>query len=315
MFNRRFLRVKILQALYAYFQGDGTAVAPALKELHHSIDRSFDLVLYLLNLPAELKHQGELRIEEAKKKQLPGEEDMNPNRKFVDNRVIEKLMKCQKLDALSKSRKISWDDQQESVSRFYKTMRESDVYKEYMSNEKSSYNDDREMMAALFRNLLPKFDFFMHHFHDKSIYWDVEDFDYASYIVLNLVKKTSEAKAFDETLIPVNENKDDMDFIDKLFKKTIAGNEETEELIISKTKNWDAERVAFIDMILMKMAITEIVNFNQIPVKVSMNEYIDISKSFSSPKSSQFINGIIDKVIEELKEKKKFKKVGRGLLD
>jgi N utilization substance protein B len=290
-------------------------MAASLKELHHSIERTFDLLLYLLNLPAELKQQGELRIEEAGKKQLPGEDDKNPSRKFVDNRVIAKLMASEKLTKLSEARKISWSDQQESIARFYKSMRESDVYKEYMSNGKSSYADDREMITAIFKNLLPKFDLFRHQFQEKSIYWDEEDFDYASYLVVNLLKKVSEPKLIDNQLIAVKENKDDIEFIEKLFKKTIAENEENERLITEKAKNWDLERIAFIDMILMKMAITEIVTFNQIPVKVSMNEYIDISKSFSSPKSGQFINGIIDKVIQELKEQKKFKKVGRGLLD
>jgi len=315
MFNRRFLRVKILQALYAYYQSDQSGIAKPLKELHHSIDRTYDLLLFMLSFPIELKYRGELRIEEAMKKFLPGEEDLNPNRKFVDNEVIAKLMSSKKLTLLSKSRGISWDDQQESILKFYKKLRENEVYKTYMSDGIDSYANDREMVVSIYKQLLPEFDLFGQHFQDKSIYWDEEDFDYASFLVTNLLKKTSQNKDIDSVLKPVYGNKDDKEFVETLFKKTIVNGEETEKLIIEKTKNWDVDRIALIDMILMKLAVTEIMNFNMIPVKVSMNEYIDISKSFSTPKSGQFINGIIDKVVGELKINKKFKKVGRGLLD
>ncbi len=314
MFNRRFLRVKILQALYAYFQGEQGAVSKPLKELHHSIERTFDLLLFLLTLPAELKNQGEIRIEEAGKKELPGEEDLNPNRKFVDNRVTSMLMNSASLNKLCEKRNISWADQQESVFRFYKNLRDSKAYREYMSGDKDSYANDRDMIISIFKSLLPKFDLFRHHFQEKSIYWDEEDFDYASFLVMNLLGKTSENKTIDEILKPAFNDAEDKEFVEKLFKQCIATSEETEALIIENTKNWDLERIALIDMILMKMAITEIVNFKMIPVKVSMNEYIDISKSFSTPKSGQFINGVIDKVIEKLEKEKKFRKVGRGLM-
>jgi N utilization substance protein B len=268
-----------------------------------------------LSFPIELKNLGEIRIEEAKIKQLPNDEDLNPNRKFVDNRLITKLVGSEKLKKLCEKRNISWSDQQDSLSKFYKQMRESELYLNYMNNEKSSYSDDREMILSLYRQLLPEFDRFSQYFQEKSIYWDEEDFDYALFLTINLIKKTGEQKSVDTVLQLLKENKDDTEFVEVLFKKVISESKKTEDLIISKTTNWDVDRIAFIDMILMKMAVTEIMNFNQIPIKVSMNEYIDIAKSFSSPKSGQFINGIIDKVITDLKDQKKFKKIGRGLLD
>jgi len=315
MFNRRFLRIKILQALYAYFQSDQSGIAKPLKELHHSIDRTFDLFLYMLNFPIELKLKGELRLSEAKKKILADQEDLNPNRKFVNNRAIDKLLLSKKLKSLSKSRNISWDDQQNSISRFYKNLRKTELYQTYMADNRDSYANDREMLVSVYRQLIPEFDSFSQHFQEKSIYWDEEDFDYASFLVANLLKKSGEQKSIDSILKPVYENKEDKEFVETLFKQTITKSKETEKLIIDKTKNWDVDRIALIDMILMKMAVTEIMNFNMIPIKVSMNEYIDISKSFSSPKSGQFINGIIDKVVNELKDQKKFKKIGRGLQD
>ena len=315
MFNRRFLRVKIFQALYAYLQSEEEQVSKQLSELQLSIDRTFDLLLFILNLPAELKQKGELRLEEALKKELPSEEDLNPNRKFVDNRVIKMLMESKKLAVYSNSRQISWSDQQENVSRFYKFMRESKVYLDFMNSGKNSYAEDKNMIVSLIKEVLPKFDSFRNYFHEKSIYWDEEDFDYATVLVSNIIRKTNEGRGIDDLIHAPSGNKDDKDFVDQLFKKTISSDKETEELIMSKAANWDAERIAFIDMILMKMAITEIMNFSSIPVKVSINEYIDISKFFSSPKSGQFINGIVDKVIEDLIEKKKFRKIGRGLMN
>lgn len=315
MFNRRFLRVKILQTLYSYFQSESKDSSKSLKELHLSINRTFDLYLYLMNLPVALKQQGEKRVEEAAKKQIPSADDLKLNRRFINNSLTETIDSSGKIKKLSEKRGVNWTSEIESVSRFYKFMRESEQYKLYMQKEENEFEEDREMLVSIFRDLLPKFDLFKHSFQEKSIYWDEEDFDYASYLVIHTLKKISPKKKLDDLVKDVYENKDDKAFVEQLFNKTISLDKKTEKLIMDNAKNWDAERIAIIDMILMKMAIAEIVNFKQIPVKVSMNEYIDIAKSFSSPKSSQFINGIIDKVVLELQAKKKVVKVGRGLME
>ncbi|HAW51622.1 MAG TPA: hypothetical protein DCX54_04730 [Flavobacteriales bacterium] len=315
MFNRRFLRVKILQALYAYFQSESKDEGKSLRELHLSINRTFDLYLYLMNLPLALRQQGEKRLEEATKKQIPSEDDLRLNRRFITNSLAEAIGTSDKITKLSNDRGINWTSETESVSRFYKFIRESDQYKTYMEKTDNEFVEDREMLVSIFRDLLPKFDLFRHSFQEKSIYWDEEDFDYASFLVVNTLKKMSTRKKLDDLVKDVYDNKDDKTFVEKLFSKTINLDAKTEKLIMDNARNWDAERIAIIDMILMKMAVAEIVNFRQIPVKVSMNEYIDIAKSFSSPKSSQFINGIIDKVVNELQLKKKVVKVGRGLME
>jgi len=315
MFNRRFLRVKILQTLYSYFQSENKDGGKSLKELHLSINRTFELYLYLMNLPLALKQQGEKRLEDAAKKQIPSADDLKLNKRFITNTLIEEIDSSVKITSLSEKRGINWTSEIESVSRFYKFIRESDQYKLYMEKEENEFVEDREMLVSIFRDLLPKFDLFQHSFQEKSIYWDEEDFDYASFLVIHTLKKTSPTKKLNDLVKDVYENKDDKAFVEKLFTKTINLDAKTEKLIMDNAKNWDAERIAIIDMILMKMAIAEIVNFKQIPIKVSMNEYIDIAKSFSSPKSSQFINGIIDKVVSELQLKKKVVKVGRGLME
>jgi len=315
MFNRRFLRVKILQALYSYFQSDSKDSSKSVKELHLSVNRTFDLYLYLMNLPAVLRQLGEKRVAEAAKKQIPSKEDLQLNRRFITNTVTEAIDSSEKISKLSEKRGINWTSEMESVSRFYKLMRESDQYKSYMKKEENDFEEDREMLISIFRDLLPEFDLFRHNFQEKSIYWDEEDFEYASFLVIHTLKKVGPKKKLNDLVKDVYENKDDKEFVEKLFLNTINLDEKTENLIMENTKNWDAERIAFIDMILMKMAIAEIINFKQIPIKVSMNEYIDIAKSFSTPKSSQFINGIIDKVVLKLQAQKQVVKVGRGLME
>ena len=315
MFNRRFLRVKILQALYAHFQKESTDATLSLKELHHSISRTFDLFLHLLILPTELKSQGEKRMEEASQKAIPTDEDLHPNRRFVDNPVIKAIEESARLTRLCERNKIGWAGQDDAMSRFYKIMRESKAYQTYMNLEDASFRDDKNLLISIYQDLLPKFDLFHETFQERSIYWDEEDFDYASYLALQVVKKLDADVNIDDLVKEAYANKDDREFVDKLFSETLKLNAETEELIMEKASNWDAERIAMLDMLIMKMAISEIVHFRQIPIKVSMNEYIDIAKSFSTPKSGQFINGIVDKVVQELKEQKRVVKVGRGLFE
>ncbi|MEQ8324309.1 MAG: transcription antitermination protein NusB [Vicingaceae bacterium] len=315
MFNRRFLRVKIFQALYAHFQKDSTEILKSQNELQLSISRTFDLFLYLLILPVELKAQGEKRLEESTKKAMPTSEDLNPNFRFVNNCVIETIANSTRIKKLTDMNKINWSAQMESVSRFYKFMRESDAYKKYMATAENGLKEDKDMLMALYRDVLPKFDLFSQTFHEMSIYWDEEDFDYARYLALQTIKKLGPDLRIDKLIKDAYENEEDKNFVIKLFNETLKLSDETEQLIMDKAQNWDADRIALLDMIIMKMAVSEILHFNQIPVKVSMNEYIDISKSFSSPKSGQFINGIIDKVVQELHQQKRFVKVGRGLFE
>ena len=184
-----------------------------------------------------------------------------------------------------------------------------------MKNSDTGYKLDRDFIIDIYKHLLPDFDLFQHAFQEKSIYWDEEDFDYAVFLVINTFKKLGSDKSLDQLLKPVYGNKDDEKFVETLFRKSINLDQSYEDMITKKAKNWDAERIALIDMILMKMALAEIVNFKEIPIKVSMNEYIDIAKSFSTPKSGQFINGIIDNVVIQLKKENKIKKMGRGLME
>lgn len=316
MLNRRFLRIKTMQALYAFLQSKENNLGKAEKELFLSIERVYDLYLHLLLLPIELSWVAEEKIAENKKKELPTQEDLQPNMRFVENRLIGMLKNSEEMMDMAKRRNISWSADQEVIQKFFKALRDSDEYQDYMTSAEDSFEQDRDFLVLIFRNLVSHHDMFAHIFQERSIYWDFEDFDYAIFMVVNSYKKLKSSAAIDPSHFPLyKDEKDDVDFVRQLFRKTVSNNKKFEAMVDAKTQNWDLDRIALLDIILMKMAITEFTEFGQIPVKVSLNEYIDISKSFSSPKSSLFINGILDKIIADLKEENKIKKIGRGLIE
>ena len=315
MFNRRFLRVKVLQGLYAYLQGGSGNVNKAVSELHESVERSFDLLLYLLSILLEIDHQIELKIGDLRERSKARTDEISLSRKFQQNRVLKNIRESKEFASFLKSRAVSWQDKTEVIQRFFKQLTNWEKFNTYLHSKKNDYREDQEMIVAIYRDLIPETDLLSHAFQEKSIYWNDEDFDYVNFLIWNTLKKLGEEKSISDFIKPAYSNKDDKEFVEKLFRKTVEKSDEIEKLVMSKTQNWDSDRIAMVDMLLMKMTVAEVTSFNMIPVKVSMNEYIDISKSFSSPKSGQFINGILDKVVAELKEGKKIKKVGRGLIE
>lgn len=316
MLNRRLLRVKVLQALYAYTQSSGSDVNKAERELFLSIERVYELYLYLLLLPGELVRYASLKLEDSKNKMFPTEEDLKTTNHFIGNRLIAMLEDQPALELAAEKRKISWSADRELIGRIFRKMRESSAYKDYLITGQSSFEDDKKFLLFLMKNIIFKFDLIEQAFQERSIYWNFDEFDYACMMVRNTVKKLEEGDAASFTLTPIyKDEEDDKLFVKKLFRETIASNKESEKLIAEKTKNWEVERIAVLDIIMMKMAITELIHFKSIPVKVTLNEYIEISKFFSSPKSKTFINGVLDKIIPDLKEQKKIVKTGRGLME
>lgn len=313
MLNRRHLRIKVLQALYAYFQSESDDYVKAEKELFTGIDRIYDLYLYLLLTFSELKHIAEHRIEENKKKIRPKEEDLNPNLKFVNNEVIRKLDESKTLRKLSEERKINWigDVNQEIFRKMFLEMREGETYFEFMNNEATGFEEDKAFMIAVFKADIANFPLLYSFFEEKSIHW-LDDIDLACSMVIKTIKHMEEGQ--EAEILPLYKDKEDeQEFVRELFKQTIATNDENEQLIDELTSNWELDRIAKMDVLLMKMAITELQVFNNIPTKVTLNEYIEISKFYSTPKSNAFINGVLDKAIARLEKEDKIKKIGRGL--
>ena len=304
----------MLQALYAYFQSDEDNYVRTEKELMQSIEKIYDLYIYLLLSFEEIKDIAEHRIEENKKKLRPTESDLNPNTKLIDNLVISKLESSSELRKLSEQRKVNWvgDEHKEMFRKMYLNIRESETYLHHMNSEEKGFEEDKSFAIDLFKNEIANFDLLYAFFEEKSIYW-LDDIDLTCSMVLKTIKQMEEGQNLE--LLPLYKpNDDEQEFIRELLRKTISMNDDNEKLIDELTDNWELERIAKMDILLMKMAITELQIFNNIPTKVTLNEYIEISKFYSTPKSNGFINGILDKAIDRLTKEKKIVKVGRGLI-
>ncbi len=315
MLNRRHLRIKVLQALYAYFQSNEENYGRAEKELLRSVERMQELYVYFLLTFSEIKHFAENRIEENKKKILPSEEDLQPNTKFIDNALIAQIDASNELRLLSENLKVNWigDANQEMFRKIFIQIKESETYFEHMNNGISGYEEDRAFIIELFKNEIANSELLYHYFEEKSIHW-MDDIDLVCSMVLKTLKSFNEGEEID--LLPLYKKDDDeKEFIIQLLRKTISMDSENEKLIDELTQNWELDRIAKMDIILMKMAITELQIFSNIPTKVTLNEYIEISKFYSTPKSNSFINGVLDKAIDRLTKEKKIVKIGRGLMN
>lgn len=316
MLNRRHLRIKVLQALYAYFQSDEDNYRRTENELFDAIDRIYDLYIYLMLSIPEVKVFAEKRIEENKKKIRPTEEDLNPNLKFVNNSLILKLEENKKLREISETNKVNWigDEKQEIFRKMFLHIRESEVYFEHMNNGQTGFEADKQFIIDLFKIEIANFPLLYSYFEDLSIHW-LDDIDLACSMVLKTLKTLDSEKDELTVLNLYKDEEDEKEFTRKLLRKTISMDKENEALIDDLTKNWELDRIAKMDVILMKMAITEFQVFKTIPTKATLNEYIEISKFYSTPKSNGFINGILDKAIDRLQKENKITKIGRGLLN
>jgi N utilization substance protein B len=301
--------------LYAYYQSGEENLLKFEKELLGSIERMYDLyLLLLLNMP-ELVHAAENRIDDKKKKLRPTEEDLNPNLKFVNNQVFRKIEESQFIIKESELHKANWigAEKQEIFRKLFLQIQESELYFEYMNDSENSFENDKSFAVNLFKSEIANSELLHNFFEETSIHW-MDDLDHTCSMVLKTIKANDENAEF--SILPLYKpNDSEKEFVVDLFRKTVAMNIENELIIDELTKNWELDRIAKMDIILLKMGITELQIFPEIPTKVTLNETIEISKYYSTPKSNTFINGILDKAIEHLKKDKKIVKIGRGLLN
>lgn len=315
MLNRRHLRIKVLQALYAFFQSEEENFNRTEKELFSAIDRIYDLYLYFLLSFEEVKIVAEQRIEDQKNKKRATEEELNPNLKFVENEVFLLLEKNKHLRRFAEENKVSWvgDANREMFKKVFAQTRESEEYFAYLNSESKSFEEDLQYALSFFKTDIANSEFVYHFLEEKSINW-MDDIDLVCSMVLKTLKTAKEGE--DLEILPLfKDPEDEIPFVKTLLRKTIVHDKDNEKLIDELTKNWELDRIAKMDIILMKMAITEFQEFNNIPTKVTLNEYIEISKFYSTPKSNGFINGVLDKAIDILKKDNKINKVGRGLMN
>ena len=314
MLNRRHIRIKVMQIIYSFKGTESDDLMRYDRFLLKSIDSMLDLYFVLMSLMIEVHKQAESFIDKSQQKHLATKEDKNPNRKFLNNEVLLQLKTNETLVDIIKDRSLNfWELDNEYVDLIFKTLLNSDLYKDYMSTKTSTFKEDKDFVVDFFKEIIAPNDKLYDYLEDKHITW-VDDLPVVNTALVKLLRK-NKLNVSNQYFIPtLLKDDEDKDFALALLKKTILNLSLYSEEIENKTQNWDVERIAMVDTILMKMAITEFVHFQSIPTKVTMNEYIDISKEFSTPKSKGFINGILDKIAIDLKKTGEIKKIGRGLL-
>jgi N utilization substance protein B len=316
MLNRRYLRIKVMQGLYTYFQSHSEDVPKGENELLRSIDKVFDLYLLLLQFLVELRSVAVLVSDEGKNKRLPTKEELDPNLRFIENPVLLMLEQSSALASAMRERRINWSGQMEILRRTFVAIRASEEYQEYMQATENTFDLHRDFISFVFKKYVADSDQIETYLEERSLHWS-NDLNMA---VAPMILKTLEAMdgkpGSDFQLVPLYKDPaEDKQFVVDLYRKTILSDKPSEQMIGEKTRNWEVERIAMMDVLLMKMAITELLHFESIPVKVSLNEYIEISKLYSTPKSKVFINGVLDKLVIDLKEKELIQKTGRGLIE
>ena len=313
MISRRIIRTKVLQLLYAYYSSEEKSLNTTEKELFFCIQKSYDLYHYLFLLIIEIADYAEGRIELKRNKFQPTEEDLHPNTKFITNLFIQQLRDNRQLKVYLEQKKLTWVNHPDLIKDLYLFLTESEIYSEYMNSRNRSYFEDRKFIEKVFNKIILVSEDLYMVLEEQSIYWN-DDVEFVVSMIIKTIKRFNENSESDQPLMPMYKDLEDKDFTKDLFRKAIINHDELRELIKEHSKNWDVDRIAFMDVLIMQLAITEFLYFPSIPTKVSMNEYIELSKFYSTEKSRNFINGILDKTLKDLKNEGKIKKLGRGLV-
>ncbi|MDR1525957.1 MAG: transcription antitermination factor NusB [Tannerella sp.] len=302
MINRILIRIKVLQIVYAYYQKGNNDLRVAENELLLSLRRSYDLYHYLLLLIVEVTRMYEHVIEIRRNKYRPTDEDINPDMRMLNNRLAAQIADNEHLQKYVKEHGVSWGSDRDFIKKVLELIVKSDVYKDYLSSE-DTYEADRDFWRFVFKRVISNNEFIEDYLEEKCIYWN-EDVDIIESFVIKTIKRFDEKAGNEQELMPMFNNNDDYDYVIKLFRQTLLHGDEYRARINNHMKNWESERVANMDLVIMQVALAEIMNFPTIPVNVTFNEYIDAAKYYSTPKSGIFINGVLDSIIEELKKDK-----------
>jgi N utilization substance protein B len=312
MINRRHIRVKVMQSVYALLQSKSDNLDKEEKFLYTSIDKMYELYVSMLCFLVEVKKNESKHLEISQKKFLATPEELKPNSKFVNNQIFQMLEESISLNSFVETNDIScWKLDTEYIHEILKLTKKSKLYTSYMNSGKSSFQEDKEFVIAWFKEIIAPNDKLADYFEDKNISW-VDDIPFVNTWIVKTLNQTKPEQAFH--LGNLYKDIDDKKFVVDLFRKVVLNHSEFEKEVTDKTPNWDADRIAEIDMILIKMAICEFLKFPSMPTRVTINEYIEISKDYSTEKSSFFINGVLDKILKDFTASKRLNKIGRGLL-
>lgn len=318
MLSRRHLRIKVLQAIYAFVQSETGDLAKGEKQLLISVDKIRDLLVHQLSFVIEMRDFAHNRIEESKKKFFPSAEDLDPNMRFVENRVLQLIEDNRDYRRMHDRLRINWGEEREMVRKAYLALKGSNFFEKYMRAEANGFDEDREVLIKLVKKVLSDFELLEYYYESSSVFWAFDSYHTGNQMLIKYFKSLNpgddEFREF-PSILKNDEGDEDRKFMIDLFRKTILSGNKYDEMIEDKARNWELERIALMDTILIRMALAELIEFPSIPVKVTLNEYIDISKYYSSAKSKVFINGILDKLIIDLKKENMIRKTGRGLME
>ena len=312
MISRRLLRIKVLKALYAHLKSESKSLTVSEKELVGSIDKTYDLYFQMLSLIVEVARYADQKQEAAKQKKLPTFEDLNPNRKFVENSVIRILSESDSVNDYIAVRKLSWAQHPELIKSIFNELEQKDYYQKYMLSGETSFKEDLALVNDFYVNELEESEALEEALEEISIQWN----DDLGFALLMVTRTLSNLRASHQEVkvLPKFKSEEDLEYAKELFEKALLNYDKHQQLIEQYTRNWDVERIAFMDNLIMIIAVTELTSFPSIPVKVTLDEYIEIAKFYSSPGSSNFINGVLDKIVASLTEEGQIKKSGRGLI-
>ena len=312
MLSRRVLRTKVVKAVYAHQQCENMTPVASEKNLILSIDRAYDLYFHLLALVPEIAEYAAERIRIGENKKLPTYEDLHPNRKFVENKVIARLVEDENLQIEISNRKLSWKSNRDLIVALYNALIRQPFYQKYMASDERSFRQDAQFVSDIYMTMLEEFEPLDRALEEQSILWN-DDLGFLLTMVSRTVLSMRENQEAIK-LMPQFKSEEDFDYAKKLLRYTIAGYERISLMLDGSMNNWDIERVALMDKIVLVTAISEAENFPTIPTRVTMNEYIDIAKCYSTESSGGFINGILDRIISQLTAEGKIVKTGKGLL-
>ena len=313
MISRRLLRIKILQALYAHYISEGKTISQSEKDLFFSIDKTYDLYHLLHLLIIDIRNAAIEKIELAKHKKIPEPDDLYPNIRFIENKLILQFQDNYRLHKYVNSRKLSWVNYPELVKNLLRLLEGSEEYIAYMNAESCDYEADKKIIIDFLTYYMADYDDLHQAIEEQSIFWN-DDIEFIASMLIKTIKKYRSNHKFNGPVFELYKKEEDKKFVKELFRKSILKETDYRNLIDKYTINWEIDRIAFMDILVMQLAISEMIGFSDIPVKVSLNEYLEIAKFYCTEKSSNFINGILDKIVHDLRRDKVIIKKGKGLI-
>ncbi|MBQ8969392.1 MAG: transcription antitermination factor NusB [Bacteroidaceae bacterium] len=299
MINRELIRIKVVQLVYAYYGNEGKTMEAAEKEFMFSLDKAYELYHTLLLLIVSLTHMATRIVEMQQSRARRLNEPGVVSTKFVENRFVAQLRMNEELAAFQESQSVIWGDEEDFLRRIYTRITEQDFYQAYIASGKSSYEEDRELWRQIYRKLLTNNEELDDILEERSLYWN-DDKSIVDTFVLKTIRRFDASNGAQQKLLPEFKDDDDIEFARTLFRTAIDSEGYFRQLVEEQTEHWDLERIAQMDLIIMQVALAEITSFPEIPLSVSINEYVELAKMYSTPRSSGFINGMLDTMAKRL---------------